>query len=532
MTFVLSMTVSAQNKFGCLEITDANRSEVISRTSTIPEFKARCATRAAMPSMVDNSKTKYFPAIINQIGNSCAAVSMGHYQFTYEFAVVMDMDVKAANLCFSYMFLYNLVNNGTDVGSYPWDVADALRYYGAMPKEVWDTEEIGVWATGYPEYYAAMHKVSPALYKINTGKTGGIDEMKRFLYDRGNGSSIGGLLQFSANAHPLEATVYEGESESGYKAIIPKFGQMGMHSMTIVGYDDSVWWDYNENGIKDDDETGAFICVNSWGSDWGDNGMYYAPYRTFTDKMGWLEGGTGNGGLKDAYGFDASEANPSMVVSMTLKHSSRNDISMEIAAYNDKGGFIAKRDVEQFRYKGGDLPVSGKSGDNSEVELAFDISDMNFPDAAQYVLYITSNKIGDVAGEGEVMSCDIYDYRFDAETPSVYHGTMEESGIQNGKKISVEFLQSIELDEGVDVGYRLNVDNRNIDMILGSASEVYVCIDLMASDGSLIDKLYEKNLKDGLSNISLEIGDDVPSAEYVLRISLNNRTEYRRIMVD
>lgn len=43
------------------------------------------------------------------------------------------------------------------------------------------------------------------------------------------------------------------------------------HAMTIVGYDDNVWCDINNNGVKDISELGAFKIANSYGKG-DDNG--------------------------------------------------------------------------------------------------------------------------------------------------------------------------------------------------------------------------------------------------------------------
>ena len=46
--------------------------------------------------------------------------------------------------------------------------------------------------------------------------------------------------------------------------------QLGGHAVCIVGYDD------NLNG-------GRFICRNSWGTSWGDQGYFYMPYQVIQD---------------------------------------------------------------------------------------------------------------------------------------------------------------------------------------------------------------------------------------------------------
>jgi len=45
-------------------------------------------------------------------------------------------------------------------------------------------------------------------------------------------------------------------------------GPVGLHAVAAVGYDDS---------------NRRIIVLNSWGSDWGDNGYFYMPYEFITD---------------------------------------------------------------------------------------------------------------------------------------------------------------------------------------------------------------------------------------------------------
>lgn len=50
----------------------------------------------SMPAGVDNSKLKYFPPLINQIGGSCAQASYIGYMFTYEMNRLLDRDASAS----------------------------------------------------------------------------------------------------------------------------------------------------------------------------------------------------------------------------------------------------------------------------------------------------------------------------------------------------------------------------------------------------------------------------------------------------
>jgi hypothetical protein len=55
-------------------------------------------------------------------------------------------------------------------------------------------------------------------------------------------------------------------------------GASGAHSMTVVGYNDTLWIDINENGIVDSGEKGAFLIANSWGKSWKNDGFAWLAY--------------------------------------------------------------------------------------------------------------------------------------------------------------------------------------------------------------------------------------------------------------
>jgi C1A family cysteine protease len=50
------------------------------------------------------------------------------------------------------------------------------------------------------------------------------------------------------------------------------------HCLTIVGYNDSIWIDINDNNVVDAGELGAFKIANSWGTNWGNKGYMWFAY--------------------------------------------------------------------------------------------------------------------------------------------------------------------------------------------------------------------------------------------------------------
>jgi C1A family cysteine protease len=87
--------------------------------------------------------------------------------------------------------------------------------------------------------------------------------------------------------------------------VIIQWGNSPNHAMTIVGYNDSIRWDYNNDGqytnhidinldgVVDlkDWEIGGFKMANTYGSisGWGDEGFSYMTYKSVAD--GFQQGG-------------------------------------------------------------------------------------------------------------------------------------------------------------------------------------------------------------------------------------------------
>ena len=59
-----------------------------------------------------------------------------------------------------------------------------------------------------------------------------------------------------------------------------KEGVYANHAVTIIGWDDTYSKDNFLSGYKPTTD-GAYIVLNSWGEEWGDNGVYYVSYEDF-----------------------------------------------------------------------------------------------------------------------------------------------------------------------------------------------------------------------------------------------------------
>ena len=98
-------------------------------------FRARAPLLSGeqLPPAVDNSKAKYFPPVIDQLGGSCAQAAGIGYMFTYEMNRLLDRDASAsAENRLSYQFAWNMVNEGEDQGGFVDQGLMLAKLYGIM----------------------------------------------------------------------------------------------------------------------------------------------------------------------------------------------------------------------------------------------------------------------------------------------------------------------------------------------------------------------------------------------------------------
>jgi hypothetical protein len=196
----------------------------------------------------------------------------------------------------------------------------------------------------------------------------------------------------------------------------------GDHAETVVGYNDSVRFDYNGDGkftntldlngdgkiTMADWEVGALLVANSWGPGFGDLGLYYVPYRLLATPM--AQGGIKNGNRVCIMTPIATYA-PRSALKVSVTSSHRNTIALSIGVNPDPAARTpvhVRKYSHQFTYAGGDLPMCGKNG-SSSIEIGLDISDMldSIPAAAQASFFLI---VDAKSGSGTVDSLSLMDY--------------------------------------------------------------------------------------------------------------------------
>lgn len=401
----------------------------------------RAPSRDGLPSSIDNSKSPYFPAIISQYGGSCAQASGIHYLFTYEMNRMLERPVqdKPANT-FSYRWIWNLLNEGKDQGGFSSDGIEITKTAGCMTVADFGDETAYDfrWPTGYDKYYRAMFYKTKKSSTIDLTTMDGVQTLMSYMTNKQDGHPGGGIAVFSISSENWGYEDYNGPSETGYEEIINMKGTGGPHAMTLVGYDLTVEYDCNGDGIVTDDERGAFILVNSWGTWWGSEGRAYIPFKYFV--------GAGHNNAMTSWDAQAlcietEYKKPLIGLRLKLSYSSRNDLVIRFGAADgyqatksDKGAIL---NYPIMQAQGGDQNMQGTlfSGGQT-IEMGFDLSalkDVTDRMKAPCFLIVLSKTVVGKSGTGHLIDATVYDYAND----TTYYRTFSDD------------------ERGIKVGYRL-----------------------------------------------------------------------------
>lgn len=504
-------------------------------------------------SFIDNSKHKYFPAVIYQKGGSCSFASGIGYIYNYEYNLANDLDSSLPENIYNYLQVYSFLNEGIDSGGFTIKGWMLVKENGVPAVSSVEISNIFDWYTGYDRYYKGMKRGVESTATIYSDDEGAIERMKQYLIDHGDGSEYGGLIKFSAYSNPMDIFKYNGPRSTDYDAIIPYFGHTGMHSMTVVGFDDSIEYDYNEDGVIQDYEQGAFICVNTWGENWdgyygcNSHGRFYTPYYAFStlkqskkyvphtpENMG---GGTGNGG-KGCLVLKTKNNEVDMTLKIKIRHTSRNDFMMEVGVASTNDALYPEKTVVRrfMNHQGGEFTMRGIRGTRYEtLEFGLNISDMlqyvSGPDAT-FFLNISNipclNK-----GEGELLSCSLLDYRYDKDNPVEYIAEIDKPVLANTTVCrAVIRTKAPDIMDGDDLSVDYTVDsfNKKMCIYLNSLNSVDIHIDLLSHNAILIKEIASKTIPAGVSSEIFEFGD-LKAGTYWLRFVVGSKYLYKKLIL-
>ena len=295
---------------------------------------------ATLPSAVDNSALPAFPGIGSQgAQNSCAAWATTYYQMTHNSALIHGWHHDDMSTVFSPKWTYNIINRGRDNGAYAFDTYLLLEKNGAA---VWsafpyDDHEYLQWPTD-PQVWrdAINHRTDSVLYIADLDTSTGLGQLKSLL---NNGYAV----TFATYVYSWQfTTVADDPSTSADDPFLGESsaywvnGSSGGHMMTIIGYNDNIWIDINDNGLPDAGEKGALKIANSWGRDWGNDGFVWLAYDALREVTAVEDGPASfsrNAAAWDGMGYHLvvkEEYTPKVLAEVTLNHARRNQLHLSL----------------------------------------------------------------------------------------------------------------------------------------------------------------------------------------------------------
>ncbi len=201
------------------------------------------------------------------------------------------------------------------------------------------------------------------------------------------------------------------------------------HASTITGWNDSIRYDYNNDGqytndidINDDGivdmkdwEIGGLLFMDSYigGLTWADSAYCYMMYKTLAEKTG--EGGIWNNAVhivkvKEDYV-------PQLAMKITLKHNAREQIKVVTGVSPDPEDELPTKKLgfPIFDFQGGNQYMQGGTSDpeNKTIEFGLDITpllgEISSGEIAKFFLQVIENDPNNT-GNGEIVSFSLMDY--------------------------------------------------------------------------------------------------------------------------
>ncbi|MBN1415095.1 MAG: choice-of-anchor H family protein [Bacteroidales bacterium] len=235
-----------------------------------------------LPDKVDNTIFPFFPGIGNQGSlGSCEEFSSVYYTLTHMTGLIRNWSTLEKVFSPAWPYNHNLYNWGGEHGG----MLGILTYHGCatMDEFFYDGNDWKRWCTDADIWKKALSRRLCSCGTISN-------------VDPDNSTDFNNLKQMLANGYILNLhTLITNwmfisiKDNTGTNEDDPFVGELACravcgppdicgHAMTVVGYNDYIWIDINDNNIVDEGEEGAFMIANSWGTGWGNKGFVWFAY--------------------------------------------------------------------------------------------------------------------------------------------------------------------------------------------------------------------------------------------------------------
>ncbi|MBU4485555.1 MAG: hypothetical protein KKD38_01375 [Candidatus Delongbacteria bacterium] len=406
--------------------------EQMERMNEIPKFilpESYKDSKEKLPYAIDNSLEPYFRPVFSQNGGSCAQASGIGYNFTYEMNFIRGTAADVTDNQYPTHHTWNFLNDGIGNGSWYWDGWDIIKAngcpnvteYGGLLWPASSTYRYRLWLDGFDKYDGGMDNRVTEILAMDVGTPEGLNTLKQWFDDHADGSIVGGVVNFAADITNSTLAYLPSGTEHQSERVMTEWGPVLDHAMTFVGYNDSIRYDYNNDGryTNDEDinndlvvdmkdwEIGGVRMVNSWGTTWGNSGKAWVMYRTLAQDIS--EGGIWNNivhTIKTRETFT-----PTLKLKATVTYNKRNKLKIYAGVANDLGATEPEHTLSfpLFAYQGG---AYGMRGDISTLEFGLDITPLlvyvNSGENAKYFICIDEND-PDHTGSGTIVSFSVID---------------------------------------------------------------------------------------------------------------------------
>ncbi|MBN2036233.1 MAG: hypothetical protein JW768_05785 [Chitinispirillaceae bacterium] len=306
----------------------------------------------ALPRAFDRSLDKAHPPIRSQSGGSCTGWASTYYSGTYVIAKREGWNAAEGGDQYrlSPHWTYNFVNGGSDAGSSGSRCNEVLRLHGGVswadfypPGTVDRTVQATVWC-GDPDAWrqAIWYRFESTKSIRNIDTDEGLILLKENLYDPLYTNSYG-TNSPSSGEHWQFITILDNPATPaddgfvGQKACYKvDSNHGGRHAMTVVGWNDDIWVDVNQNGAVDDGEIGVLKVAESHGvrKTNSNQGYYWLAYDALHTESQVVNGPNEEreeaiSGRSVLCAKAPAAYAPTLAASFTLQSAARDDIHIE-----------------------------------------------------------------------------------------------------------------------------------------------------------------------------------------------------------